>query len=833
MLLLACVLLQAQAQRYNVYVKNKQGVPLRGVLVYSFPTRVMGENAMKELREQYAISSKYKSDPELIGKTDAEGLCIVKGFSSGSILLDGGDVQPAHGVGLYRIKDFQKDNTDFSLHLVLDGIGGDGVDSVLREVEKTATLPMAAAGDGTADRHGNTVVITKELDIDGEYARGDGRFVAFPFIVFEQTGDTVYMPPSVIDGKDFGRSMMRRMSFDIERDKLEGYHHDRSMHMQDHLSERFLYAKPADIERGTKYHVPGILWYEDYNGVYHRDSVLFSDGKEREPMRFLEWSSVFDIAPIDRTAECYYRKGTFESVPDNASFNLDFEVNRTALNMADSATVVALDSMLRWLSGHYAEGAIQEIVIRGYSSPEGSESRNRELSRGRSETIRAMLARHFPGVYIRPYPDPVYHNIVPWPKVVDYVLTQMEDTVARANAMRVQQIVEGIASIDAQNTALKKHRELYDYMKENVLPRVRKVDIQANIIMQKVLSTEEVIALYEKNENGFREKMVPYQYYIMMCHLADEEKWEELRVVSKRAYERLAKESLAEKTIAIVTDTDTVTKSMEEFVPYPLAGYYYAMSTLRCGQSDPSILRPYLDDGGIGNRVKCPYMNALPFLVGQVLMYCQEGNFGVADQLIMKYGLSRFDNLEELIMFVRCLDGQYRDGYTHAAAIRKYVMESSPMNKAVMLTALGQYRESLALLYSDAMPENDAKVEYMKAICHFQLQPTRLRELSADGFAGAVMYAGAADDTQGGTDGEERNAQTRPDWAAPMLEAIRLDNTNLAYIENDGYFNNAYRQMVAYFCKRLKAGVPIGRVVAEYDALIAQMRENKSKMKKQ
>jgi hypothetical protein len=63
-------------------------------------------------------------------------------------------------------------------------------------------------------------------------------------------------------------------------------------------------------------------------------------------------------------------------------------------------------------------------------------------------------------------------------------------------------------------------------------------------------------------------------------------------------------------------------------------------------------------------------------------------------------------------------------------------------------------------------------------------------------------------------------------WAVPMLNAIKLDETNLEYLKKDGYFNNAYCQMIVYAWERMKAGVSLESISKEYAALVAGMKKN-------
>ena len=176
-------------------------------------------------------------------------------------------------------------------------------------------------------------------------------------------------------------------------------------------------------------------------------------------------------------------------------------------------------------------------------------------------------------------------------------------------------------------------------------------------------------------------------------------------------------------------------------------------------------------------------------------------------------------------MFVRCLDGQYRGSENED--VREYVMSTSDMNKAVMYAALDRYDDALQILYKGDVPENSAKVEYLKAICHFRKQNDRMKALDRDAFTSDAVYKAEEDDVDDANEMDKNSAT----WAAPMLNALRLDNDNAKYLETDGYFNNAYRQMIFYFWKRMQAGVPIEKVASEYDALVAQMRANAKKNK--
>lgn len=894
------MLAEVQAQM-AVYVKSqKEGKPLRGVIVYSFSIKKDAKRAFDEMKREDNFSKKF--DEKKYGlieskKTDATGMCLINVPSWGAIILDGGDCSDIHNLGIYEIDKYLDNELDNDVELILDTLVLDKKEKerTLGTVPVTARQSMRGPG-GRVPRHNvDYVPIEKEIDIFGELARDDVRFVAMPTIHFLdpfsieaknsgritkllvqigdsvnigdvilhtgadtvrtdtkgvvieilcQEGDTVNadkplvklksaersLPPVVVDGKGYRRSMLRRMSFSSSRDKLDEFLYDRGTCLQDHQSERIFYSENAKITKGTRYRVPGVLWYEDYNSVFHEDSILFSDGTECEPMRFLNWDDAREQSPIDR--ELFYIPGMAEKMNDSTDFKIKFESSKENLNLSDSSTVSERDNMIQWLEQYYnlTEGELNNIEVLGYSSPDGTEANNRRLSRARSKTIEKLLKSHFPDVRIS-FPLDKYDNIVPWTTVAD-TMSMMADTLAHVYADEIRKIVADKSGFDAQNNAIKSLRPDIDtyVRKHHVLDKVRIVRVKASIITKKILSREDVVARYESDVKFRKGKILPYQFYYLICHFADMEDWDELYTISQRAYKE-APHSTCMKQFVHPTEKDSagnhrLLPPKDYPVPYPLAAYYYAVSSIRKGIVDKDILRPYLDDGFVGDeRKNDPVMNSLPFLVAQVLMYCQGEDFEGANKLIEKYSLMNNPDLYGLIMFVKCLGGHYHSSSKGYQEVRDYVMASSPMNKAVMLAALDRYKEAIEVLYGEGIPDSSSKVEYLRAICLFNNQPDAVTDSETESLLSSALYEPDFDDL------ENSNKKSIPTaYAIPMLNAIRLDEKNLEYLQKDGYFNNAYRQMVLYAWKRMQSGIPLDKIALEYQALVRQMRENKKNM---
>ena len=790
------ILAEVQAQTFNVFIKDKAGNPIKGVMVYSFLKKSDAKAAFAQAsaKDSYGAFDKQKYKPVDEQKTGSDGLAVIQATLEGAVILDGLDVtgNVIFDVKLFNVSDYVKDISNPTITLVY--IGKEEEDKkqkdvekeiiVLKEVPVTAMMHMDAAGGGLPHFSKNYIYITRDLDIFGEHARANARFVASPTIVFEEYKDSVvHMPPMVIDS------------------------------LEHNQSKRVTYKQLAKIEKGTKYHISCILRYEDNNGVYHRDSILFTDGKECEPMRFFNWVDACKFSALDTTLAAFKRRGTVSSVLVSKNVKLAFEMGRQHLNMNDSITREQHESLINYLNGYYSNknAYIKSITVRAYSSPEGVESRNRELSRARANHIRQLLLDRFSNVSIQAEFDD-FDNVVPWEVVADS-MTMTGDSVARKYAEQLKGIVAQHVGMDAQYRAIRSHAELYDYIGKNVLDKVRITSVEADIVERTVLNKAQIVQKYY-NEPDFLDMILPYQCYELLCYFAAQDDWEEMYTVAKKIYELHSKEHRVKKQM-LKPGTKNLLTQVDMMVPYPLAAYYYALACMRKGEVNTEILKPYLDDGRVSvkglDRHDKMAMNLPAFIVAQVLMYCQDGAFEEANALIMKYNLVNDPEFRGLIMFVLCLGGHYESN----PEVHQYVMSSSSMNKAVIQVAMENYDDALSTLYYEKdIPQDDAKVEYLKAICLFKNQSDSITRFDAESLPASSLYV----------DGDDNTIPSA--WAVPMLNAIKLDETNLEYLKKDGYFNNAYCQMIVYAWERMKAGVSLESISKEYAALVAGMKKN-------
>lgn len=841
---------QAQVLKFNLTVTAENGRPLRDVVVHCFFKKSDAEGAFKQASSTSSTSEfsfgqfdvdKYppvpQSQPEL--KTRNDGKCLVSATLDSYILLDGNNLD-GYSVELYHISDYVKDLSNTNITLVLpfkketDSKGKKDFyenPELMDQVETTGVVNMGEAGSGIK-REGMYITLTAEIDIDEEYARDNARFVAFPTVVYTEYEDSLcHLPPTVVDGVGYARDMIRRTGFDPSADLLHEFQYDGGTHLQDHQGERITYVSKMKVKRGTEYKVPALVWYEDFNGVYHKDSILIGDG-EMEPLRFLNWDEARSVVELDTTVSVFKGSAEVVSDPEKNDYKLNFEQGQEQLNFKDSVTQAQYEELTKWLDECYQikNGMIERIAVRAFASPEGKESINRSLSRRRTQNIVQLLKNRYKNVKIESVFD-VYDNIVPW-KIVADSMSMSQDTLAWQYADEIRGIVSSTLELDEQEKALKSNvPAAYEYASK-FLDKVRMTSIEATIIVQKVLSREEVIDLYNKDRSSVKEICrYIYQSYYLLCYLADEERWDELYDFSKMAYEHHNKSHFAERRFNKPTQKNPkATVTEESMLPYPMAAYYYALSCMRKGEVNTSILQDYLDDLPVSKPGNLRYdvyaINQLPFVATQVLMYCQEENFEMADTLIQKYRLLDFSELYGMVMFVRCLGGAYKT----SEEVRNYVMSTSDLNRAVILTATEKYKEALNVLFSGDVPKDDAKVEYMKAICRFRLLDGNLTKYHAESLPISALYDYEAEFEDDDNDKKEEGPESQP-WAIPMLNSIRLDESNLEYLQKDGYFNRAYRQMISFAWSRMKDGISLERISQEYSALVNKMLKEKENSK--
>ena len=179
--------------------------------------------------------------------------------------------------------------------------------------------------------YGRSKMIGGLFEIDSDFARDDARFVVFPRVVFPDQDSVLYLKPTVVDGALYRKDMHRRMGLVSDNDKLDFYRLDNSFNMKAHTDDMFEFIQYVDVDKGVRYYADAQVWYEDFNGIYNRYVKKLQDGKEAEPMRFLDWDAAKRTVKIDATQ---YKKEGWQMV-DMASIEAYWQHEKGEKSMAD------------------------------------------------------------------------------------------------------------------------------------------------------------------------------------------------------------------------------------------------------------------------------------------------------------------------------------------------------------------------------------------------------------------------------------------------------------------------------------------------------------------
>ena len=550
----------------------------------------------------------------------------------------------------------------------------------------------------------------------------------------------------------------------------------------------------------------------------------------------------------------FERKGTVQRTQDSREAHFEFEVGKPTLDMNDSVTVSDLNSLYRELGSYFKDrdSEVTYIKVKAYASPEGGYDRNRALARERAQHVTGLLKKLNGSGKVQDWAFD--SDVAKWSEVQDALeVIGTEDALARAEY--IKSVLETTNGIDAQGSKiLSMYNQRTDSLMAVALKRVRKVDISYEYATSRVLESWEVFERYENSAEypNYREgkDLKPYEYYYLLDTLAQEKRWEELEKVARGAYESsMAEERKVTRTIEVLNPNFVQTAGVEakrkdKYVmkedapfnrPYTLAAYYLSCCKLRANEGDTLLLKDYIDanryykDKRPSNVKGNGIWNDPAVVVNHVLMYCYAENFDRAEYYALNWLPSdpndpNAEAYKNLVMFVSCLNGKFEKD----PKVREYIKSTSPMNAAVVTMAMGRtnnkcYDEALAMLNdSTKIDQNNANVQYMKAICMFNSDKVNSSDKHADVkyYPSTNIFAGEGDDDE-------------HVWAAPMLEALKLNPELETWLVSDGYFNDAYRLLVRYFWRRMQADLKANKepdmetIKAEYNALLKKYVQKK------
>lgn len=853
-LLTMMLILPVQAQIINVMIYKKVGdakpTPASNVTVWSFLAERQAKNAKTKLMETDASIG--PNDGMMATAVIMGSQVQMRGDEKGYFLIDDGleftEVVSCKG----HIK--QTDNGPLFEYTIVEknkkSGNGIGQERQLDEVTTTGKRILFQEEEGADVKScGGLISYSKTMHLSPEITRTDARYGVVPLLVEVGTDSAQVLGPAALDGEEYHRTMHRRMGY--LSNVLNNEVHDTlgmvvvpNHFMRTRQSDSLRVRGTVTYDESKKFNIVADVWMEDYNSVFYRDRVLIWDGNSRQPQRYLDWKG--SVSKIEMDSTKYRRDPILVKNPGGAKLQLKFEQGDYKLNMKDSITVADLDKIVKALNDitRNPESSLTDLVVKAYSSPEGSSARNKVLSHQRNDEIRRILRERVRGQLPEIQSEfDANDNIYTW-DVVANELDSLDTPEGHQYAAEVRDIVARKSTMDAQYQEIRANKARYDYINQNILPNLRPVFIEYKSIEYRIIPFDETYAKYQAKEDGYYDGsfLKPYQFYHLMTQLYRDGDWEGLERISRKALEstdntlmQLVSRSTRDKAHPIIAENDTIYEmhladsviqrtfhkgdtigfnmknSADYYRPYDLAAYYLSECLLHRAAIDTKLLKDYIDDSsnGLMNQKRAngrprEWWNDEAIVMNQILMLCDDNKFQDAYKVANNHLPKDDPRFTTFRMMLKALNCQWDDPDVVTA-----LSATTPMNACAVYIAQNkpEYYLMADTLLQDTTKFNnlDARTHYLRAICRFHAEEPSCDNLNRKFYDGRNVVKDA--------DGLYK------DWAAPMLQAFKLDPTNVDYIKTDGYFNDAYRSLVLYFWKRMNDGVPMETIAEEYNAL--------------
>ena len=755
-------------------------VPKENVHVFGFWDVKKGREALKKYDDNQAG---YRLDraANSFGETNARGVVELR-----KMTLDGYIICVTEkGTGSFKGEPF----SGGEIEIRMDDEGKKMKDVVIKgdKIKRDPNRPIVPIACG------NTLPFTYNYFVDGDSTYTNARIGISPIAIVMGTNEIAkVMRPVVIDGKEYHQTMYRRMGFDMINDGLAAWI-DTTKFMQQHEPVHMEIVDTLyPIDETQNYPIYGDIWIEDYNGQIKRSRKLLSEGYAKRPMRFLE----FTLPRIDIDTALYRREGVATMQDDKRTINVQFQQGRKELDMSDSLTAVGVNQLIANIGRYYnnEDAGITNAYIKGYASPEGNYARNQQLSNERARFFQSdIISAKFPNIKF----ESVTAEVIPWSEVVSELLKRGKTEYAE----QVNRVIEAHPqNMDAQFLKIK-NMSFYPFLKDSILPLLRKVDFSFTYFTYKVRSPQEILDMYNTRDD-YKDGTACQDYELYQLFRFFHKDYKRLEPLARAAYK--------------------VVKDDAEDRPWPLAAYYLGRCYLERNVVDTTLLLPFLETdtaivlaqrtnffqrrdemGNLRGFFNDPSIVAL-----HIAMLCRAKDYKKAN----KYGelLPDTEEYNQLRYLLKCLDCGWDQ-----PEVRDAVAETSLWNKIIIYAAQSdsiQYMKTALLLLTDStlrdsLPK-DPRVKYQEAILRWELSKQHdedsdtewairyFRYVTDEDFD--VMFASAGETCQG-------KPWIKNDWGFPMAECCYQDEKYLQIMKNDGYFSAGYKKAFEKHWPKLKA----------------------------
>lgn len=740
-----------------------------------------GKEIHRKCLEAYKNNSFYDPKPtecNEVGVTDHEGICTLPLPLSGAVLI-------LPDVGEPLIKSI---GGVLSLSFNCKGL------REMKQVSKTVTISRPTPPQ-VPNACGNRLEIGPYYyRVSAEITDDKSRMIISPLVralemdtlLFlgdkepEEKGDTVgFLRPFVKDGVQFHKANVRRMGFDETRDPLYVYRDSTFMHSHKEDSMRIHFVLEP-VDRQLRYKVDAIRALGiNTASPYRKDSICLTEGYVNDPMRFLDFSMI--EYPIDRTR--YVRQGKAEMTTSHEKLDLKFVVGEARLDPSDTLNFKQLNQLKDNLARYTGlDAGITGAVIHGYASPDGGLAVNERLCRERAEYLRSELGR-FPALQEARNSGQLKttYQVATWMDVAN----QLEIDSLKEEAAGVRAILGLTKDMRRQEEAIRR-LPYWGVIEENILPRLRMVDIEYVYYTNRVKTREEIWNLYQTDpEYHSGKKQMDYEFYQLLDMLKDPG---EKEVIALAAY-----------------------KSVKDYGgerPWPLAAYELAQCYSARGVIDTFLLKPYINTNKKqlfferrdldGNKTG-EYDNDEAIVTTHIKMLADAGAFASA-YTVAHMVLPDVPKYKRLKLFLRCMNCEWDN-----EEVRDTVMASSYWNSIVMNAA--QYDEdywrTARFMLDDAskVDQTAPKTLYLKGQLNFKIDAPKH---TTSGYQESNFVYDDFFESSDGDPYSDNYGDGRQDWGLYMIQCCLKDPSYLKILLFDGVFNSDYRKAFKAYWRKLQ-----------------------------
>lgn len=196
----------------------------------------------------------------------------------------------------------------------------------------------------------------------------------------------------------------------------------------------------------------------------------------------------------------YLVKRYMVNVPDvhTSDYSIRYSINLARLQPDLDDNNEALDALNKFIEQTMADTTrrISNIEITGYASPDGPLALNKQLSMKRAQDFKSYVDKR--------YNLSSHYTVVTQGVAEDW--ENCEALIKASNAIphkkEVMAIIDSVLSDNAKEIELKKMSDVWNYMRENILPPLRRVEIAINYAQGTIVEERTLI------EPIFEEKVV-------------------------------------------------------------------------------------------------------------------------------------------------------------------------------------------------------------------------------------------------------------------------------------------------------------------------------------